>query len=94
MVSHLDKIGMPDEDLNYFRKIIKAPNGIVVVTAHGLGQNHDAYAALNEANDGAVKIITTEDPGVRTTARFRCRLMTRSTEPSRPVCGRFASGPR
>jgi type IV pilus assembly protein PilB len=59
----LDKIGMPEDTLEYFRTVIQKPNGIVVVTGPtGSGKTTTLYAALNEANDEAVKIITTEDP--------------------------------
>ncbi|NRA40051.1 MAG: type II/IV secretion system protein, partial [Planctomycetes bacterium] len=59
----LDKIGMYDRDLEYFRDLIKRPNGIVVVTGPtGSGKTTTLYAALNEANEESVKIITTEDP--------------------------------
>ncbi|MFW5882510.1 MAG: GspE/PulE family protein [Planctomycetota bacterium] len=59
----LDKIGMPDQALEYFRDIILRPNGVVVVTGPtGSGKTTTLYAALNEANDEGVKIITTEDP--------------------------------
>ncbi len=59
----LDKIGMPDNSLAQFREIITKPHGIVVVTGPtGSGKTTTLYAALNEANDESVKIITTEDP--------------------------------
>lgn len=59
----LDKIGMPGQSLEHFREIIHKPNGIVVVTGPtGSGKTTTLYAALNEANDESVKVITTEDP--------------------------------
>lgn len=59
----LDKIGMPPENLDYFRDVITRPSGIVVVTGPtGSGKTTTLYAALNEANEESVKIITTEDP--------------------------------
>nr|MDA3962735.1 ATPase, T2SS/T4P/T4SS family [Planctomycetota bacterium] len=59
----LDKVGMPDDVLEYFREVITRPNGIVVVTGPtGSGKTTTLYAALNEANEESVKIITTEDP--------------------------------
>lgn len=59
----LDKIGMSDSELEYFRQVIKRPNGIIVVTGPtGSGKTTTLYAALNEANEESVKIITTEDP--------------------------------
>ena len=59
----MDKIGMADKELDYFRKVIQRPNGIIVVTGPtGSGKTTTLYAALNEANEESVKIITTEDP--------------------------------
>ncbi|MEO2036266.1 MAG: ATPase, T2SS/T4P/T4SS family [Planctomycetaceae bacterium] len=59
----LDKIGMDVAILNEFRSMIKRPNGIVLVTGPtGSGKTTTLYSALNELNDIADKIITTEDP--------------------------------
>jgi type IV pilus assembly protein PilB len=59
----LDKIGMEENFLEYFRDTIAKPNGIVVVTGPtGSGKTTTLYAALNEANEESIKIITTEDP--------------------------------
>ena len=59
----LDKIGMGEQNLDYFREVIQQPNGVIVVTGPtGSGKTTTLYAALNEANDEGVKIITTEDP--------------------------------
>jgi len=59
----LNKIGMDPSTLNRFREIIHRPNGIVLVTGPtGSGKTTTLYSALNELNDIASKIITTEDP--------------------------------
>jgi type IV pilus assembly protein PilB len=59
----LNKIGMDAGTLGKFRKIIKSPNGIVLVTGPtGSGKTTTLYSALNELNDIETKIITTEDP--------------------------------
>ena len=59
----LNKIGMDAGTLGKFRKIIKTPNGIVLVTGPtGSGKTTTLYSALNELNDIETKIITTEDP--------------------------------
>jgi type IV pilus assembly protein PilB len=59
----LDRIGMPVNMLADFRKIIKKPNGIVLVTGPtGAGKTTTLYSALSELNDIDTKIITTEDP--------------------------------
>ncbi len=59
----LNKIGMDAGTLGKFREMIKAPNGIVLVTGPtGSGKTTTLYSALNELNDIDTKIITTEDP--------------------------------
>ena len=59
----LGKIGMEDELLAVFRKVIDMPNGIVLVTGPtGSGKTTTLYSALSELNDVKDKLITTEDP--------------------------------
>ncbi len=59
----LDKIGMEADMLEDFRKLIKKPNGIILITGPtGAGKTTTLYSALNELNDISEKIITTEDP--------------------------------
>ncbi len=59
----LEKIGMPKDMLERFRKIIKAPNGMVLVTGPtGSGKTTTLYGALKELNKTASKILTVEDP--------------------------------
>lgn len=59
----LNKIGMDPAILEPFRRMIKTPNGIVLVTGPtGSGKTTTLYSALNELNDIATKIITSEDP--------------------------------
>lgn len=59
----LDKIGMPPDMLARFRKLIHRPSGMVLVTGPtGSGKTTTLYAALNELNSHANKIITVEDP--------------------------------
>ena len=59
----LEKIGMPDEQLAYFKEVIQRPNGIVIVTGPtGSGKTTTLYSALSAVNEDSVKIITTEDP--------------------------------
>ncbi len=59
----LNKIGMDANTLSRFRELIRAPNGIVLVTGPtGSGKTTTLYSALNELNDIETKIITTEDP--------------------------------
>ncbi|MFN0007066.1 MAG: GspE/PulE family protein [Planctomycetota bacterium] len=59
----LKDLGFEDEDYRWFRRIIKRPNGIVLVTGPtGSGKTTTLYAALSELNRPDVKIITAEDP--------------------------------
>ena len=59
----LDKLGMREDDLQLFRRLIAKPNGIVLVTGPtGCGKTTTLYAALNELNSIEDKLITTEDP--------------------------------
>jgi type IV pilus assembly protein PilB len=59
----LNKIGLDDNTLKEFRKVIHKPNGIVLVTGPtGSGKTTTLYSALNELNVISDKIITTEDP--------------------------------
>jgi type IV pilus assembly protein PilB len=59
----LDKLGFEGEDYERFRRIIRRPNGIFLVTGPtGSGKTTTLYAALNELNRPDVKIISAEDP--------------------------------
>jgi type IV pilus assembly protein PilB len=59
----LERLGLRDDDLRKFRQLISKPHGIVLVTGPtGSGKTTTLYAALNELNDVAVKILTSEDP--------------------------------
>jgi type IV pilus assembly protein PilB len=59
----LERLGMREEELGFFRECVTQPNGIVLVTGPtGSGKTTTLYSVLNEANSPEVKIITTEDP--------------------------------
>ncbi len=59
----LNNVGMAEELLVQFRKIIEKPNGIVLVTGPtGSGKTTTLYAALSELNVISEKLMTTEDP--------------------------------
>jgi type IV pilus assembly protein PilB len=59
----LDVVGFGAEDLRRFRKYIKEPYGMVLVTGPtGSGKTTTLYAALNEIKSEDDKIITIEDP--------------------------------
>ncbi len=59
----MENIGLRAQDLEVLRQLILKPNGIILVTGPtGSGKTTTLYSCLNEANDPATKIITTEDP--------------------------------
>ncbi|MEG2454092.1 MAG: GspE/PulE family protein, partial [Clostridia bacterium] len=59
----LPDLGMPDKLFKQFSKIIKAPNGIILVTGPtGSGKSTTLYAVLSELNQPNVNITTVEDP--------------------------------
>jgi len=59
----LDVVGFSDEDLVKFRRYIKEPYGMVLVTGPtGSGKTTTLYAALSEIQNDEDKIITIEDP--------------------------------
>jgi len=59
----IEQLGMREDTLKNFRRLIGIPNGIVLVTGPtGSGKTTTLYAALNDVNDIGDKIITTEDP--------------------------------
>src|SRR5262247_3473193 len=59
----LDILGFPDEEMRRFRKYIREPYGMVLVTGPtGSGQTTTLYAALSEIKTIEDKIVTIEDP--------------------------------
>src|SRR3954451_12938902 len=59
----LDVVGFDEEDLRKFRRYIKEPYGMVLVTGPtGSGKTTTLYAAVNEIKTDEDKIITIEDP--------------------------------
>ena len=59
----LDVVGFNEEDLHKFRRYIKEPYGMVLVTGPtGSGKTTTLYAALNEIKSDEDKLITIEDP--------------------------------
>ena len=56
-------LGLNDDDLVKFDKILANPNGIVLVTGPtGSGKSTTLYTALSELNSDMVNIVTVEDP--------------------------------
>ncbi len=59
----LDVVGFSDEDIRKFRRYIREPYGMVLVTGPtGSGKTTTLYAAINEIKTDEDKIITIEDP--------------------------------
>ncbi|MDQ2777553.1 MAG: GspE/PulE family protein [Acidobacteriota bacterium] len=59
----LDVVGFADADVTKFRRYIKEPYGMVLVTGPtGSGKTTTLYAALSEIKNDEDKIITIEDP--------------------------------
>ncbi len=59
----LEVVGFSDDDLVKFRRYIKEPYGMVLVTGPtGSGKTTTLYAALSEIQNDEDKIITIEDP--------------------------------
>jgi type IV pilus assembly protein PilB len=59
----LDVVGFPEGDLAKFRRYIKEPYGMVLVTGPtGSGKTTSLYAAVSEIKNDEDKIITIEDP--------------------------------
>src|SRR5438270_2888959 len=59
----LDVVGFSDDDIKKFRRYIKEPYGMVLVTGPtGSGKTTTLYAAVNEIKTEEDKLITIEDP--------------------------------
>ncbi len=59
----LEKLGIPENQVNGFNKAIKAPYGFILITGPtGSGKSTTLYAALSKLNTSDKNIITIEDP--------------------------------
>jgi type IV pilus assembly protein PilB len=59
----LDVVGFSEQDLKRFRRYIREPYGMVLVTGPtGSGKTTTLYAAINEIKSDEDKIVTIEDP--------------------------------
>ncbi len=59
----LEQLGMPDSILQAVDRLIKRPNGIILVTGPtGSGKTTTLYAALSRLNQVSSNIMTVEDP--------------------------------
>ncbi len=92
----LDVVGFDEVDLQRFRRYIKEPYGMVLVTGPtGSGKTTTLYAAVNEIKTDEDKIITIEDP---VEYQFAASRRFRSTKKRADLCPRpaldFAPRPR
>ena len=63
VVLSMNELGFNDYVLKYFASMIKAPNGIILVTGPtGSGKTSTLYAGLKEINSIEKNVITIEDP--------------------------------
>src|SRR5947208_485021 len=70
----LDILGFPEDELRRFRKYIREPYGMVLVTGPtGSGKTTTLYAALSEIKSIEDKIVTIEDP-----VEYQLRAITKS----------------
>ena len=59
----ISDLGMPEERLKEFDRLIRSPYGIILVTGPtGSGKTTTLYAALSSINNTDINIITIEDP--------------------------------
>lgn len=59
----LKELGMPEDYLDKFSRLIHRPHGIILATGPtGSGKTTTLYACLKDMNTSEVKIITVEDP--------------------------------
>jgi len=59
----LESLGMPADTLEVWERLIRQPNGIILVTGPtGSGKSTSLHAALSKINEVGIKIITIEDP--------------------------------
>ena len=59
----LEAIGFPTAELSTFRRLIRRPSGILLVTGPtGSGKTTTLYSALSEINSPEKNIVTVEDP--------------------------------
>ncbi len=59
----LDDLGLPGQQLEQYKHLLKSPHGIVLVTGPtGSGKTTTLYASLNQIYSPTLKIITIEDP--------------------------------
>lgn len=58
-----EELGFTENNLNLFNKIIRNPNGIILITGPtGSGKSTTLYTVLSEMNQESKNIVTVEDP--------------------------------
>jgi len=63
MLFDLEKLGLDEHELTFFKELISKPHGIIFVTGPtGSGKTTTLYACLSTINTHERKIITIEDP--------------------------------
>ncbi len=63
MLFDLEKLGLDEKELTFFKELISKPHGIIFVTGPtGSGKTTTLYACLSTINTNERKIITIEDP--------------------------------
>jgi type IV pilus assembly protein PilB len=59
----LEGLGFTDDELQRYKKGVKKPNGIILISGPtGSGKTTTLYATLKYLNDGETNILTIEDP--------------------------------
>jgi len=59
----IEQLGLRDDLSKIFRREIKKPNGMIIVTGPtGSGKTTTLYAFLKEVQDPTIKVVTIEDP--------------------------------
>jgi type IV pilus assembly protein PilB len=59
----LDHLGFEGDDLEYFKKVIRAPYGMILVTGPtGSGKTTTLYSAISAINSPDINIVAAEDP--------------------------------
>lgn len=59
----LEELGMPEEDMAYYKKEIEKPQGLVIVCGPtGCGKTTTLYSSLEKINKDPLNIVTIEDP--------------------------------